>query len=458
MMKSDIYCPTHSEEIIRISLDPYSQPRLLCFSCVTAMNSEDPRLRSIASFRDYCAKTTKNTLNSEEAYSLEDLIKTHEYYLDKAVSTSSSEVLLQTKQQIETWFQDLEKKILDELHSLRLKFLSDLETRHEKCHLNFNTFKQGLEILKENLLSNQSEGLPNINELLGNCDTFNSLDEMVKKINISRMVLNYCQRGEHVQDLWEFKKFLEYTHENLIFSRNAKNSTSPTDSVQLGIIRSLNQQVTNVFKELGCLVPVISTPEIWRRFLPSNLLTRDQNKQIMEWTEEKLFHGNLLYRGSQHGFTVQELNQRCQSHVSPLIMLIRVKENGDVIGAYLKRWPSVNTTPGESDAFLFNVTKNHKTKVTATSILYHKLSKMFTVGALKSDLVIKEPFSQPVSSSRFYTFPASPNMAQVTATSGGKFSIEEIEVFEVENLRRLVPETSEFRSVEGEFGEMFECY
>ena len=455
-----IYCPNHSEKILRVSSEPYSQPRLFCCGCILEMNPKDERIKKLSSFKTFLSKKP-SILSSGQASALETQLKEYEDFVDGELSESAKEDFDEAKEQLKTWFQELETRLLDELRSVKEKFLAELDSQQRVCAANLRTFKQTLDLLKENLMKDIGDVLPDIDTLPEKFKSFHELDELVKKTNVTKTVHAYYLKKDHTQDLKQFKEFLTACKE-VTFSKGAKNLVDQKETKLKEVTEGFAKQINEYINQEICTIPMIDSSEIWRKMLLSEMLTTDHLQYIQSWVNVRTLNSNLLYRGSEHGFTFKELQKRYEGHKN-LLIAIRVKENGEIIGFHMKeKFPDKDFSITSTASSLFNLHHKFKTTPRTSTIIKSNGKDEFAVG---KDLVLRDSFTNPGNYSRFVDF--RPNMSQkkmvgVANVDNGKFSVMEIEVFEIMDLEsiaqrmRLQTLSNEEDSLEGgELGGMF---
>jgi hypothetical protein len=154
----------------------------------------------------------------------------------------------------------------------------------------------------------------------------------------------------------------------------------------------------------------------------------------------KRFVTILLYSGSIHGWNAIDFHSRCDDK-GPTISLFKVKD-GDCIGGYTKaKWISDQRIIADDDAMLFNLSSCvHLPIVSAKMALFCRKEWGPNYG-LNELGALNEPFNgnfncSSTSYKQCYRIQTEDHKNMLTNTDVGKFTITELEVWEVREIEQ----------------------
>lgn len=150
---------------------------------------------------------------------------------------------------------------------------------------------------------------------------------------------------------------------------------------------------------------------------------------------------NLLYRGSLHGFRSSKFHDKCDN--IPKTLTIIKATNGNIFGGYTEvTWNSEEDFKRDEEAFIFiliNMENNPvKVKIAEEMEDYAIWCSSSSGPLFGCDICIEENFSREPNYSEFgidyilENYPEGSEKAQNFLAGSYKFTIEEIEVFQLE--------------------------
>jgi len=187
----------------------------------------------------------------------------------------------------------------------------------------------------------------------------------------------------------------------------------------------------------------------------SSLITSEHLSKLKEWIPKpsspssfaQACRLDLLYKGSQAGFTAKKFHEKCDNK-SPTISFIKSKEYGRIFGGYTVQNWTQTTSPipahyerKDDTAFIFSLTHNEKYPVipskSAINIYQGNPGSSVKYGNSSADILIRDTCNTVDNHSSFpgsykcSKFPTQTEESKAYLAGSYNFKVEEIEVYKI---------------------------
>jgi len=332
---------------------------------------------------------------------------------------------------------EAELKILHETHQILLRQKREsLEQRSQmqKQIIDLKEENRNLQLQSQNNTYNEPINAPSSNqdnEYQQVKDNFNDLALKMRDLN---------------QQVLELQKSLN----------SGGTSTDPQNPKKEELLQDNNNpnSLPSVFNSVDNLDNVLdySIIPINRFNIESKIIDSQHCETLHEWisqSQPKKFHLKLLYQASRDGFAAQTFHDNCDDK-GATISLIKSKDHGKVFGGYTtKSWKCKGRgrCVADHDAFVFSLTHNEKYHCSDPQHAIYTHPKFLMVFGVGGDIGIKDD-AHSNAESAWTNFPfryqceklkdVCPTIANCHLAGSDKFTVEEIEVYQVV----LLPESN----------------
>jgi len=328
-----------------------------------------------------------------------------------------------------------ELRILHETHQILLR------QKRESLEQRAQILKQVNDLKEENRAlqaQNNSFNEPiNAPSPLNRDNRDNNNEYQRVKDNFNDLALKMRDLNQQVLDL----------QKSLNDDSNASNPQNQKKEELLLDNNNPNHSLPSVFNSVDNLDSALdySIIPINRYNVESKIIDSQHCETLHEWisqSQPKKFHLKLIYQASRDGFSAQTFHDNCDDK-GATISLIKSKDHGKVFGGYTtKSWKcrGRGRCVADHDAFVFSLTHNEKYHCSDPQHAIYTHPKFLMVFGVGGDIGIKDD-AHSNAESAWTNFPfryqceklkdVCPTIANCHLAGSDKFTVEEIEVYQV---------------------------
>ena len=215
------------------------------------------------------------------------------------------------------------------------------------------------------------------------------------------------------------------------------NKQLKSNTMDLETYKELKAQYASIINNLQNKINKLkgsSSEPIDSKDLPidSKIITKaTQLETLSSWIDSYKIQFKLLYRASKDGFNAEAFHSKCNA-ITGLGAVVLIKDEMDVVfGGFTKGEWDFNGIKPDQEAFVFNVNDKKKFNISFSETAIASFGEYIIVFGQR-DLVIKEREG----SSEFPFTYSSDNPYRLELTKGReRFIVEEVEVFEIKQIR-----------------------